>query len=67
MLYPVVTFEEFAGTIGVSLRAGLVAAFGPDSGIDAAANGGCHNAARLTTSCVENLTAFRAADATPRD
>ena len=37
MLYPVVTFEEFAGTIGVSLRAGLVAAFGPDSGIDAAA------------------------------
>ena len=34
---PVVTFEEFAGTTGVSLRAGLIAAFGPDSGIDAAA------------------------------
>ena len=37
MLYSVVTFEEFAGSIGVRLRAGLVAAFGPDAGIDAAA------------------------------
>lgn len=37
MLYSVVTFEEFAGTIGVRLRAGLVAAYGPDRGVDAAA------------------------------
>jgi RNA polymerase sigma factor (sigma-70 family) len=32
-----VTFEEFAATIGPRLRAGLVAAYGPDAGIDAAA------------------------------
>ena len=37
MLYSVVTFEEFAATVGVRLRAGLVAAFGPDAGVDAAA------------------------------
>ncbi len=37
MLYSVVRFEEFAATIGVRLRAGLVAAFGPDVGVDAAA------------------------------
>ena len=37
MLYSDVTFEEFAGSIGVSLRAALVAAFGPDAGVDAAA------------------------------
>lgn len=37
MLYSVVTFEEFAATLGVQLRAGLVAAFGPDAGVDAAA------------------------------
>jgi RNA polymerase sigma factor (sigma-70 family) len=37
MLYSVVTFEEFAATFGVRLRAGLVAAFGPDAGVDAAA------------------------------
>ena len=37
MLYSVVTFEEFAATLGVRLRARLVAAFGPDAGVDAAA------------------------------
>ena len=37
MLSPGVTFEEFAATIGGRLRAGLVAAYGPDNGIDAAA------------------------------
>lgn len=31
------TFEEFAGSEGVRLRAALVAAFGPEVGLDAAA------------------------------
>ncbi len=31
------TFDEFALTVGVRLRSGLVAAYGPDIGIDAAA------------------------------
>ena len=38
MVYSVVTFEEFARSVGVRLRAGLVAAFGPDVGVDAAAD-----------------------------
>ena len=37
MLYLDVTFEEFASTVGVRLRAGLVAAYGPDLGLDVAA------------------------------
>ncbi|MCU1387937.1 MAG: hypothetical protein JWL72_1275, partial [Ilumatobacteraceae bacterium] len=37
MLYSVVTFEEFATSAGARLRAGLVAAFGPEAGLDAAA------------------------------
>jgi RNA polymerase sigma factor (sigma-70 family) len=37
MLYLDVTFEEFAATVGVRLRAGLVASYGPDLGLDVAA------------------------------
>lgn len=37
MLYLDVTFEEFASTVGIRLRAGLVAAYGPDLGLDVAA------------------------------
>lgn len=37
MLYLDVTFEEFAATAGSRLRAGLVAAYGPDLGLDVAA------------------------------
>jgi RNA polymerase sigma-70 factor (ECF subfamily) len=32
-----VTFEEFASTVGKRLRAGLVAAYGPDLGLDVTA------------------------------
>ena len=31
------TFEEFASTVGIRLRAGLVATYGPDLGLDVAA------------------------------
>lgn len=31
------TFEEFASTVGMRLRAGLVATYGPDLGLDVAA------------------------------
>lgn len=52
MLYSVVTFEEFATTIGARLRAGLVAAYGPDRGVDAAAEAlayGWEHWARIST------------------
>jgi RNA polymerase sigma factor (sigma-70 family) len=42
MLYLDVTFEEFAATVGIRLRAGLVAAYGPDLGLDVAAEALAH-------------------------
>ncbi len=46
------TFEEFVGTAGRRLRAGLIAAYGPQTGIEAAADAlayGWENWERLST------------------